>query len=231
VLQDAKDLPRTLFGEVQKLFSQSTDDELIRVLFGQMEEQSQRFNQAYVERFGLDDATLPYAQLLFNSMKARSWSHIVMELMPIIRFYNSNDLKRKLAVFVFNRVALPKYPGVDQTPLEARTSSNKPQYWSEHLVVLDANTPAEQDVILAQMYRWEDVDLTTNGATPERLLLNVLDQAPPTTVPPTATPMSPSTAPATSFLLKNIAPALVPSSSPQAPTSDHCSACSEEPRQ
>jgi hypothetical protein len=142
---------------------------------------TQRFTDAFMNAQNLGDKNTNFAQLVFNSLKSRSWMHITIELMRIFVFFDTKEyssdhykdnLTRKLYSFVYNQVGKPMLLNVERAPMNGRTTSKSDENWSDSLYLLNAEDSAGQDEILAKMYSWSEIP--GQQAPPEKLILNVL---------------------------------------------------------
>lgn len=145
----------------------TSDDDVIRILFGENLEYGQRFSKVYNERYNFEDYTASYVHLFFNSLKARAWGHIILEMKRIFVRFDTEEyshdqykeyLRRKLTGFVFNEVMRPMSTDLNKTPPDPRSSAVKKDYWSQHLMVLTVDAD-EQDAVLSKMYHWNDASL------------------------------------------------------------------------
>ena len=135
----------------------------------------------------VDDAF--HELLMFNSLKSRSWMHIPIELMRIIVFFDSKEyssdyykdnLTRKLHSFVYNQVAKPMLLSVERAPLSGgRITSKSEESWADSMYVLNVTNSAEQDKVLAEMYRWSESTAQQQSSPPEQKILNILKRKTP----------------------------------------------------
>ena len=189
-IQIAKDMQKSSSQPPpQEFFDKTSDDQLITVLFGDMITVAQRFNAAYMKANNLENIDGNFAQLMFNSLKSRSWMHIPIELMRIIVFFDSKEyssdyykdnLTRKLHSFVYNQVAKPMLLSVERAPLSGgRITSKSEESWADSMYVLNVTNSAEQDKVLAEMYRWSESTAQQQSSPPEQKILNILKRKTP----------------------------------------------------
>lgn len=181
ILSNANDLNTKLKSSTPP----ANGNQLMAVLFGEMIDYSGMFSAANKELYRMPNHNGQYSRLFFNSLKSKSWGHIIMELKRIIPFFdptiNTSDhyiksLEKKLNAFVFNRVAYPMLLDINDSGVRIRSKKTTMAHWSNNQVVLEAADGKEQDIVLVQMYNWTESQRQAVVPRPERIILEELEK-------------------------------------------------------